>query len=411
MMLACESPRANLETIQILVSHGADIHKEDQYLRDALGLAISHASQETVQYLVEQGANPFKADEYGTYLFKTYDIEVVRYLLDLGIDPHAVDKDGFTAYTRALDRGLLETAMMFQDICQTVYPPTWDELDIAVSKNDEDEVAKILATRSLKQIEAKKYERLVSWCCSHDNPAMLKLLADAGLNLELRHWCQSSNLHLASSMSACKIARWLLQLGFDVNTNDEFNVTPLFEARTCEMIQLLIDNGAIVDAMDRVNETPLLDARTIETADLLIKNGANFEYIGGQGCSLLMFAAERGYVDIVRYLLSLGANPNTKNYGQTAIQKAAAWDELEIVQMLLDAGADPNMQDADGWTALMSCRSPECAHLLVIGGADPTITNDIGASAYDYSGFPEIEVPESEELKFFRELTKHRQDD
>ena len=94
---------------------------------------------------------------------------------------------------------------------------------------------------------------------------------------------------------------------------------------------------------------PLLDARSVEVVDLLIKNGADYEYIGGQGSSLLMFAAERGYVDIVRYLLGVGANPNTTNYGQSALQKAAASDELEIVQLLLDAGADPNMQDPDDW--------------------------------------------------------------
>ena len=151
-------------------------------------------------------------------------------------------KKGYTAYTRAIERGLDEIAEILGNVTQPIYPPTWDELGIAVSKNDEVGVARILAGRSLKDTNKKQYEWLVSNCCCYDNPSMLKLLADAGLSLKRKHWWRVSTLHVASSMGACKVAQWLIKRGFDVNSKDRSSETPLFAARSCEMIQLLIDS-------------------------------------------------------------------------------------------------------------------------------------------------------------------------
>lgn len=57
--------------------------------------------------------------------------------------------------------------------------------------------------------------------------------------------------------------------------------------------------------------------------------------------------------EIVRYLLSKGANPNlTKPGGWTPLMYAANYGNVESLQLLLDAGADVKAVNSRGWDAL-----------------------------------------------------------
>jgi ankyrin repeat protein len=71
--------------------------------------------------------------------------------------------------------------------------------------------------------------------------------------------------------------------------------------------------------------------------------------------TLLMHASQRGRVDIVQYMLELGADPNTIASGRarsTAIHKAAFYRHQDVVTALLAAGADVSIVNAAGETYL-----------------------------------------------------------
>eukprot|EP00890_Picochlorum_soloecismus_P001802 jgi/Picsp_1/2622/NSC_00852-R1_ankyrin repeat domain-containing protein 39-like len=74
----------------------------------------------------------------------------------------------------------------------------------------------------------------------------------------------------------------------------------------------------------------------------------------GSGYSPLIYAARAGHLDIVKYLLLQGADPNrkTSGLGSTALHRAAAQGHLGVVQELLKYKACPNIQDCDGETAM-----------------------------------------------------------
>ena len=66
---------------------------------------------------------------------------------------------------------------------------------------------------------------------------------------------------------------------------------------------------------------------------------------------------------------------------------------IPLIELLINAGADPNQPDVDGLTPLMTCNSPEIAVCLMNHGANPSLRNDDGQTAYDFhmkNGYPPI---------------------
>ncbi len=95
------------------------------------------------------------------------------------------------------------------------------------------------------------------------------------------------------------------------------------------------------------------------------------------GFSPLGMAISRGHVDLVRFLLDVGANPRTGSLTMTALGLAAEQGEAEIIQMILPRGIDVNEPvGQDGWTALLSAIEHghrSVVQLLVAAGANVNI--------------------------------------
>ncbi|SFH72163.1 ankyrin repeat domain-containing protein [Bradyrhizobium sp. cf659] len=71
------------------------------------------------------------------------------------------------------------------------------------------------------------------------------------------------------------------------------------------------------------------------------------------GPILLNLLAQRGQIDVLRLMLSRGADPNlVGDNGFSALMSAAMTGQLAAVDVLLEHGANPNLRDANGRTAL-----------------------------------------------------------
>lgn len=101
----------------------------------------------------------------------------------------------------------------------------------------------------------------------------------------------------------------------------------------------------------------------------------------GDSESALHFFAVENQVDVVRWLLSHGANPNGVAEDDSPLHNAAQLGNEEICRHLINAGADPNRVDALEETALHKASAGghiEIIELLLSSGADPTITEMCG---------------------------------
>src|SRR5690606_24963491 len=87
--------------------------------------------------------------------------------------------------------------------------------------------------------------------------------------------------------------------------------------------------------------------------------------------SSLYMAAETGDVELVKFLLERGADPNAaesflgKRYDDSALHAAVKGGYVDIVAALLQAGADRTKKNAQGKPAAVSARkNSEIARLL-----------------------------------------------
>ena len=103
----------------------------------------------------------------------------------------------------------------------------------------------------------------------------------------------------------------------------------------------------------------------------ILKNQRIYNHQGG---TLLSFPVCEGYIEIVKYLLSIGFSPNDRNFksNETALNIACYRSRFEIVKILISHGADLNYVDANHLSPLIICimfQKWEIAEYLLAKGA------------------------------------------
>ena len=111
----------------------------------------------------------------------------------------------------------------------------------------------------------------------------------------------------------------------------------------------------------------------------------------GNAYTQLQLAASRGEIDLIKEIISEGADINeTNKHKKTALMLAAGNGRVEATKLLLKLNANINAQEVDGMTALMMAASDgksETVKLLIEHGADINITNNYGATAITNAAF------------------------
>jgi ankyrin repeat protein len=141
--------------------------------------------------------------------------------------------------------------------------------------------------------------------------------------------------------------------------------------------------GLIIESVYRMD---------FQALDKALTQGVDLNAVDDDGRTPLMHAilASDASVEMVRYLLRNGANPNIADFGQnwTVLHFAARDQKLPLVQILLDAGARVDVEDSFGNTPLWRCvmaadPNPILVQLLLARGSDPRKRNRYGTSPKD----------------------------
>lgn len=179
--------------------------------------------------------------------------------------------------------------------------------------------------------------------------------------------------------------------GINPNTKDA-TTSPLIAAASrgdLEMVKALVQGGALVNQRDEKGFTALLRAlqdQDEEVADVLLAQpGIDLNAQGSTGVTALMSYVALRREDVVKNLLSRGADVNLKDADDdTALHLASQGGNVNLLRMLLEKGADPNARNKMGGTPLMWAGvfgHADAAKLLLERGADVSAKDNKGNTA------------------------------
>jgi ankyrin repeat protein len=186
-----------------------------------------------------------------------------------------------------------------------------------------------------------------------------------------------------------KVVKVLIAHGADVNLKNSSGVTPLDVAAReghLEVVKLLIANGADINKESDnfwIN-TALMSAASAghsNVVQLLLSHSSDVNRMNLNGYSALTEAIESERIDIVKLLITAGANVNLRNIhdGNTPLIYALLTRNAEIVKELLELGAEVNTANSiDGNTPLIYASlmgEDFIANLLISKGADLSLSN------------------------------------
>jgi len=162
------------------------------------------------------------------------------------------------------------------------------------------------------------------------NIALLKVLINAGLDLNAKGRCGNTLLYNLSEYSDTEFIKLVLDSGADVNLGDTHGNTPIscVSARgDSETLQLLIDYGGEINTKNSMNVTPLYEA-----------------ILGNQASIVLEFGNKEPKLENIKILIKAGADVNAVCNNESILDLAYEIEDEEVIKILKDAGATKRVQ-------------------------------------------------------------------
>lgn len=90
------------------------------------------------------------------------------------------------------------------------------------------------------------------------------------------------------------------------------------------------------------------------TRELITRDPSSVNRYDDEGFTPLLAAASKGHVNVIKILISAGADVNLADneFGWTPLREATAKGHTKAMEVLLRAKADPNLAESDGFTPL-----------------------------------------------------------
>lgn len=153
----------------------------------------------------------------------------------------------------------------------------------------------------------------------------------------------------------------LLAQGLNPNTRDSRGNPIIMQAvrdGAWEVFELVLNNRKTdINIMNGYQETPLMYVSLVGNLDMAKKLVAKGAQVNHLGWTPLHYAAAKGQVPVVEFLLKQGALPNAPAPdGTSPIAMAAQAGAIDTVQLLLAAGADPSAVNTNGVDAVQAAR-------------------------------------------------------
>jgi len=391
----------DVEEVKRLIASGADVNAMSAVSQSVqvgwrpLTAAASGGHPQVVKVLLENGAEVDANDSegwaplyYALWTGVNDSEEIVRELIAHGADVNKQSPDRYSPLVFAIwiwegREGNVEALLDagahidFKDK-DGLTPLYW-----AAFSSSKDVLDLILARGN--------YANTIHMAACRGDLSRVKKHVEQGTDVNARDECGCTPMHWAVLAESPEVADFLIGKGADVNAKDARNFTPLMAARGLPMVELLISKGADIQAQENLQELTKLHMACRkgdkDVVKFLISKGAEVDRKNSSGQTPLWLAANYGHREIVELLINKGADikeVSSKRSGHNPLYIAARNGHREIVELLINKGADVNSRTRDGSTPLHIATLNghiETAKLLVEKGADVNAKSDDGSTA------------------------------
>lgn len=332
--------KGSIPVAKYLFSKGVDVNAKDKSDFTPLHAAVlGNANTDFIKYLVSQGADIHAKGLYGeTPLHNAaseHDIELTKFLISKGADVNMKSESGYTPLHRAAQ-------------------------NLKKAKNSPVEIVEFLVSQG----------------------------ADATARTKDGH----TPLHNAAHNA--EIARFLVSKGADVNAKTENGYTPLHSAvysKDTEAIEFLVSQGANTNAKNKHGKTPLDLAKEMENVnteivDYLTSLSNAMPTPTPSHSNTKSSADDPAEMSIDKFTELFGSDVKaTDEDGLTLLHKASAIGNIDVVKHLVSKGAEVNAKGKEDFTPLHMAmgKNVEIAKYLVSRGAD---INHFQRSQCEYQG-------------------------
>ena len=352
-----------LNTVEFLITHGADVNAQDDTLTSPLHLAEEYGRQQITTMLLEKNANLNSQDNYGqtplhrllgSRMYDDHDSNRVRLLIERhGAEVNRRDTDGQTPLLLALKKGWFRAVRILLE--------HGADSNVKINTNDNFPWHRLADSLVYDEDEVLDHAQF-----------LLKL----GVEMDTRDKSNGTNptpLHLAIGRNHLKLLAFLLEHGADPAAENNGGQTPMHilsdhryqsEGDLLNLAVLLLKHGAgiAVNRPDKDNETPLLLAirrDRFKIAETLLEYGTDTNAENSMGMTPLHMLSESDSKDeynilqLARLLLKNGANVNRRDKdNETPLHLAIRWDRFFLARILLEHGANANAENNQGMTPL-----------------------------------------------------------
>ena len=268
-------------------------------------------------------------------------LEMVQYLVEMGVDKDKATDDGWTALHCAAQKGHLAVVQYLVEMG-------------AVKEKATDDIWTALLMAAM-----------------NGHLVVVQYLVEMGADKEKATDDGWTALLIAAVNGHLGVVQYLVEQGADKENANNGGVSPLYIAAAnghLGIVQYLIEIGANKDKAADDGWTPLLAAAQnghLAMVRYLVEQGADKEKAENEGASPLYVAAHEGRLAVVQYLVEMGADKDkADNNGWSPLYIAAQNGHLAVVKYLVEHGADKDKVTNEGWTALLT--AVQKGHLAVV---------------------------------------------
>ena len=293
-------------------------------------------------------------------------IDIVKWLLCMGLDIDKEDNDGNTAFLCTAQKG--NTPLLSFLKCKNaniyVYNSGGENALVKASlgRGNIDTVKWLLAEGF--QVNEKDFTGDTAFhnAAWNGDVQLIKFLKRENADINVCNYSGKNALMYACTGS-CDIeaVKWLLEEGFNLEDKDSDENTAFLLATkegNVSFLKFLKDEGADIKVRNKYGQNALMNvcfsSGDIEVVKWLLEEGFTLEEKDNDGNTSFLFAAQNGNTSILKFLKDENASVTVKNnLGENALMKACLnSNNFDAIKWPLQGGLQPPRQSPKGYSTL-----------------------------------------------------------